>query len=435
MISKVNRSVPIFNSEEFLPPITRWTSWGGLVLVGTIGILMTVAALVKYNVAVKASASVRPDGEMQVVQSKLEGTIKQIEVEENQDVRVNDIIARLDDGKLQTQKSQLQGSIQQNQLQLSQLEVQVRLINTQATAESNSIEGSVAAAQVEVIRNQREHSEKQLTAQADFQEASVLREAAAAELDRYQQLAEVGAVSQSQFQEKQANAQTATARQKRTQALLNPTDALIRISQQQISQQQARGQATLATLSREREALIQRQSEVRSQLIRDQKELEQVQQEIDSSVIRATTSGVVFQLSLLNPNQVVRLGDTVAQIAPSDASLVVKAKVDNQDIDQVELGQVADLRVDACPYPDYGVLKGKVTEVAPDTSNGSGAPSGSSSGDRTYTVTIAIDSPIFGTSQRQCRLQSGMEVSASIISKQETALQYLLRKLRLAADL
>jgi HlyD family secretion protein len=41
----------------------------------------------------------------------------------------------------------------------------------------------------------------------------------------------------------------------------------------------------------------------------------------------------------------------------------------------------------------------------------------------------------FGNGDRQCYIQSGMEAKADIISKEETALQFILRKARLITDL
>jgi HlyD family secretion protein len=439
--SSYSDSLSHINSDEFLPSVGRWSSLSGLILVGTIGVAVGLSSVMKYNVAVKANAVIRPAGELRVVHAEMEGTIRQIEVKENQRVRQGEVIAYLDDTKLQIQKSQLQSSIQQNQLQLTQLDTQVRLINSQSLAESHVIDRAVVAARAEVSRNQSEYTEKSRSAQADFEEAQVALELATSEFDRYAQLAAQGAISQQQFVEKQSAVRTAEARLARSQALLAPSSASIDIAKEEIAQQRSRGSATLANLNREREALVQRRAEVQTQLIRDQKELEQLEQDLERNIIRSTNDGIVFRLNLLNPSQVVRTGDTVAQIAPLDAPLVIKANVANQHVDKVALGQSVSLRIEACPYTDYGTLKGRVTEISPDTSSTQSSASENSNttqgtnNNSTYAVTIEPERSHFGSSQRQCRLQSGMEASASIISRQETFLQFVLRKLRLLTDL
>jgi HlyD family secretion protein len=63
-------------NDKFLPPISRWTSLAGMFLIGTVTVGITLSSWVKYNVTVKADATVRPTGEICVVQSEIEGTIK-----------------------------------------------------------------------------------------------------------------------------------------------------------------------------------------------------------------------------------------------------------------------------------------------------------------------------------------------------------------------
>jgi HlyD family secretion protein len=133
----------------------------------------------------------------------------------------------------------------------------------------------------------------------------------------------------------------------------------------------------------------------------------------------------------------VRPGDTIAQITPQQVPLVAKAKVANQDIDKVVVGQRVQLRVNACAYTEYGILKGKVLAVAADASASRNAEggAGSASSDRTYEVLIKPDTTVLVNGPRQCRLQIGMDASASIISKEETFLQFVLRKARLTTNL
>jgi HlyD family secretion protein len=436
-------AIPLIKADEFLPSISRWITFSGYFLVGAIGCTIALAAVTRYNVAVKADATVRPDGDLRVVQTELEGTIKQIEVTENQTVRQGDIVAYLDDTKLQIQKNQLQASVQQGQLQLDQFDAQIRLLNAQIAAENRSIDGSIAAAEAETRRNQRELEERQVTTQADFEEAEASLAYAREERDRYERLVSVGAVSDLQLREKETALRGAEARLERARAALNPTTASVNAAQEQVTQQVARGQATIAELRKERESLIQRRSEAQTQLIRDQTQLEQTERDLEGTIIRATTTGTVLKLNLSNPNQIVRAGDSIAQIAPHDAPLVIKASVANQDIDKVEVGQLARVRVNACPYPDYGVLQGNVIAVAPDvasqenqsTDSTSSQNSSSNSNSRSFEVIIQPDRPALVRHNRECQIQAGMEASATIVSREETFLQFVLRKARIWTDL
>ena len=128
------------------------------------------------------------------------------------------------------------------------------------------------------------------------------------------------------------------------------------------------------------------------------------------------------------------MGDAIAQVAPRNASLVVKARVAEPDISKVKPGQQVQMRVSACPYPDYGTLRGVVQAVAPDAIPAASAGLGAIA-PSIYEVTIQPDNEFVSTGDRVCRLQPGMEGAADIISRSETVLQFILRKARLLTDL
>ncbi len=53
----------------------------------------------------------------------------------------------------------------------------------------------------------------------------------------------------------------------------------------------------------------------------------------------------------------------------------------------------------------------------------------------THNQKILRESMTFGNGNHQCHIQSGMDAKADIISKQETAWQFMLIKARLITDL
>jgi multidrug efflux pump subunit AcrA (membrane-fusion protein) len=136
------------------------------------------------------------------------------------------------------------------------------------------------------------------------------------------------------------------------------------------------------------------------------------------------------------------MGDKIAQIAPSQTGLAIEALVAAQDISKVKTEQPAQVRVSACPYPDYGTLKGSVTNISPDVISSPNNPSSANPSSQStnasndfYAVTIKPESLSLSQGQKKCLVQLGMEGRADIISREETVLQFLLRKARLIADL
>jgi HlyD family secretion protein len=461
--------LPSIQSDEFLPPVSPWTSLAGIFLVGSVGAGISLSSWVKYNITVKAPASVRPTGEIRLAQPKIEGTIKRILVKENQVVKRGDVIAYLDDEYIQIKKSQLQENIQQGKLQIVQIDAQISSLHNQIAAEHRVIERTVASAQSDLLRNQREYQERQINTlselqaaeanlqknHADLQKAQADLDFAKLDRDRYQQLSEIGAIGRREFEQKKLLVDQTTAivaAQKKAvdiaqtkvqsaKAAVNPSNATVEIAQERIAQETARGEASIALLNKEKQALIQRRVEIQTQLIQAQKELQQVVNQLQDTVIRATSNGIILKLNLRNPGQVVRASDAIAEIAPNNTPLVIKAMIPTQDIKNVAVGQQVQLRVEACPYPDYGTLKGVVNAVSPDVivskSNSTTSATSSSSTPATsyFEATIQPETFVFGDEKHQCHIQSGMDAKADIISKQETALQFMLRKARLITDL
>ncbi|MBE9189626.1 HlyD family efflux transporter periplasmic adaptor subunit [Gloeocapsopsis crepidinum LEGE 06123] len=418
------------NSDEFLPPISRWTSLAGIFLVGSVAAAIALSSFIKYNVKVKAAATVRPIGEVRLVHAEMEGTVKSLLVRENQLVKQGDAIAYLDQEQLQIQKKQLLNNIQQRKLQQTQIAAQISALDTQILAESESINRAIAAAQADLERQQQERQQQLLTTQADLQVAKVALELSKDEMARYQQLVQAGVISQLQFKEKESDVKSASARLEKVKAVVNPSLATVTIAQERVAQENARGEANIAALKKEKQTLIQQEIEIKNQISQAQTEIKQIEIQLQKSTLVATSDGIILKLNLRNPGQVVRASEPIAEIAPVNAPLVIKAMIATQDIEKVAVGQKVQLRVDACPYPDYGTLSGIVSSISPDAiapQNNSAAPY--------FDVTIQPQSVSLGSGNRQCCIQSGMDATDDIISKEETAWQFVLRKARLIVDL
>ncbi|MGK7914768.1 MAG: HlyD family efflux transporter periplasmic adaptor subunit [Prochloraceae cyanobacterium] len=498
MLTNSNPSfLPQLNDNEFLPPIGRWIIFGGLFFVTAVGLAVPLASVARYKETVKAQASLRPAGKLRIVQAATEGQILDILVQENQTVKEGDLIATIDDSRLQTKKNQLQNNLRQAQGQLVQTNAQINALNSQIKAEQNRIQRAVASAKIELERRRREYQDKQITTSAEVEEASAevrmasrdlqktsaelqsaqanLRSlqasylAAKSKYERYQSVADQGALPLDQLEEakldvqqqreaiaaqeatiamqeatikqRQENVSAAKARLKRVQAYLSPSRAEVAIAESNIAQEQASGQATLATLNKEQEVLIKQRIEINKQLENDRQELQQLESELAQTKIKATVDGIISQLALRNSQQTVRLGEQIAQIVPSNASLEVKAQVSTKDIGKLANGQDVQMRVSACPYPDYGTLKGQVQAISSDviSPNAKGTNEATSGtidqAQKTfYEVTIKPESLVLGEGNHQCTLHLGMEGRADIITREETVLNFLLRKARIITD-
>lgn len=459
MISHSNSDyLPLVQDNEFLPPIGRWTTVGSLFIVTTVGLAIPIASMTKYKVIVKGQATVRPDGELRLVQAATEGQVMRVFVAENQVVKKGDVVATIDNSKLQIKKSQLQSNIGQSQLQLIQVNAQISANANQISAEIDRSHRTVAAAEAELSGRNRDYRDKQVTsltvveeAQANVEAAIAGLKAAQAKRNRYEGAASVGALSKDQFEEAQLvvhqqeqAVEAAKAKLQRVRADLNPSNAEIAIASERIAQEKAMGEAAIAALDKERQALIGQRIEIQKQLERDTRELQQLNIDFSQTVIRATADGIISKLNLRNPGQTVIAGAEIAQIVPSNAPLEIKAAVAIQDISKLKQGQKVQMQVSACPYPDYGTLKGKVKTISPDAiiaqRNVDNSTTTTSTSQKTsvvgsfYEVAIQPENLTLGKNKHQCAIHLGMEGKVDIISRKETVLKFFLRKARLIAD-
>jgi multidrug efflux pump subunit AcrA (membrane-fusion protein) len=478
--------LPTISNNEFLPRISPWGITGGGFIVIVLGVGVVLASVLEYGVAVKAPGTIRPAGELRLVEAGFEGTVQNIAVEENQVVKRGDIMITMDDSRLQTRKSQLQSSIRQTQLQLSKFYAQIEELQAQIQAQTRLINRNVIAAQAELRGVERNYQDQKIKVQADLEEAQASWELAKAQLKRLQQekvltatveeaeaalqvakvqrdrllpILQSGAVPRNLFEEREQSVKSAQAKLEQAKAsvvnlleekqqgvmlaqlkvekyktAMNPSNSPIIIATERVKQEKARGEATLAALNKELQVLMQQRLELQSQLKNSQKELQQMEHDLTRSVIRAPISGTVLQLNLRNSEQVVRPGEAIAYIAPIDTPLLIKTQVAVQDIDKVKTGQKVQMQVSACPYPDYGTLKGIVKTIAPDilpvASNGTNVASPSG-----YEVSIQPQTLFMGDGVSRCQLQPGMDGKVSIISRQETVMKFIFRKARLISNI
>jgi len=424
--------LPIVATDEFLPPISRWMTWGGFVIAGSFGVAIALSGVMPYNVTLRAGGTVRPLGETRIVQAAIEGVVERLEVEVNQEVNQGDVIATLSDTRQQIQKSQLQSSIQQNQTQITQIQSQISFTDSQILAEANQTGRAMTAAGVNLDRNQRELAERGAGSCAELREAEASYQIALQQQENLRQAVAAGAVSQSQFDERVLAVQAALGRLEKARAAANPTDANVTIASEQIAREQARGEVTIASLNREKQSLRQRQSEIQNQINRDTKDLQQIEVELQKTIIRSPVAGTILELNLRNPGQTINPNNPIARIAPKDANLVIKARVTAQDIGRVEVGQKVNMRVSAFPYPDYGTINGRVESIAADITNPANAPNPEAA-QPFFEVTIIPDRLFLKDNPRNA-LDSGMDITADIVVREDTVLQFVLRKARLLTD-
>ena len=420
-----DRNLPLATPQQFLPPIHRWLTLSGLACLGIFIGAIALASQLKYKVTVKAPAKIRPVGEVRIVQTAVEGKISNISVRENQQVQQKELIAQIEPTLLQSQRQQLLANIEQTQQQLTQINKQLASVRSQISAQQNLQQRTIISAQAQLEHQQSLHQQQLTTSQAQVAEAEAAVELATEELNRYRELVATGIISQLQLKEKTAALKSFQAKLQQAKANLNPSVGEVAMAQEQIAQEIARGEVTLASSNREQQQLQERKIEAIDRLKSYQEDLKQIATELENTQIRAPLAGTIQSLNLRNPGQMVKAGDEIATIAPGNSPLAIKALVSARDIGKVEVGQVTQMRISACSYSDFGTLGGTVTSISPDIKTNTAQD------EANYEISVQPENKNLQQSDRNCAIRSGMEGRVDIIAQEETVLKFLLEKMKL----
>lgn len=139
--------------------------------------------------------------------------------------------------------------------------------------------------------------------------------------------------------------------------------------------------------------------------------------------IRAPQDGTVLQSTVHTVGGVITAGDTIMLIVPDADNLQVEAKVNPQDIDQVQVGQTAVLRFSAFNSRTTPEIGGMVTRVSADTTTDQ------RTGQSYYTIRLSM--PRQQVAQLgDVKLLPGMPVEAFVQTGERTVISYLMKPLR-----
>ncbi len=138
--------------------------------------------------------------------------------------------------------------------------------------------------------------------------------------------------------------------------------------------------------------------------------------------ILAPQSGLVHELAVHTIGGVISPGETIMQIVPVNDTLVVEARIQPADIDQLYIGQKATLRFSAFNQRTTPEIFGEIKTVAADLILNQ------QTGESWYTARISIPADELAR-LGSLPLLAGMPVEAFVQTGERTALSYLLKPL------
>jgi HlyD family type I secretion membrane fusion protein len=106
--------------------------------------------------------------------------------------------------------------------------------------------------------------------------------------------------------------------------------------------------------------------EVQAKLTEGDPTLIAAREVLDRTVLRAPATGEVVGLTVFTPGGVLAAGATVLDIVPTEEGLIVETKVAPENIDEVAVGSVAEVRFIGLPQRSKPEVKGRVVTLSAD---------------------------------------------------------------------
>lgn len=148
----------------------------------------------------------------------------------------------------------------------------------------------------------------------------------------------------------------------------------------------------------------------------------------DLDLILAPESGVVTQVLVNTPGQVVNKGQTLATIAPASTPIVAEALILDKDVGLLKPGQKVKLKFEAFPFQDYGIQHGYLRQISPDAM-------GDELSGIAFKGIIDLERTTLQVHGEEKAFRFGMKGTAEIITDRQSILMLALKPLRQLREL
>ncbi|MFO1188641.1 MAG: HlyD family type I secretion periplasmic adaptor subunit [Alphaproteobacteria bacterium] len=412
----------------------RGAAWFGFAVVAVFfGLLGGWASQAPLSGAVVASGIINPEGSRRTVQHLEGGILRQIAVADGTAVAKGDLLFVLEDVNVRSELS----AMRNRYITLVAKEARLNAERGKATAFTYDLkdprfEGSEDVARATFEQQANEFNQRrsgletrallleQRVAQVNEQIVGFQRQLAGVQRQRGLFKEEIAAVSE--MVNKGLERRPRLLSLQRSDAELTGTEgaliASVARSREAIAETKLQIEATYA---QRREEIERDLSEARDQRAALEEQLKGYRDRLTRTSVYAPVSGVVINLKFKTLGGVVRPGEQVLDIVPSEDNLVIDARISTRDIDEVQAGQAATVIFPSVPQRNTQRIPGEVMQVSADviTDTRSGAPY--------FLAKVSVDRAEVARVLPQLRLVAGMPADVFIATTERTVLEYLLQ--------
>jgi len=366
-----------------------------------------------------ASGRLIPEGEVYKVQPVMEGEVAKILVKEGQRVSANQVIAELDTRLVAATVERLEKSLVDSQLELTQ--TQGLVAKTQLEKQTRK---AIANAQVDLQQSAiHQAADITTTNRQLLEQLQTNITAYQTRLERIQPLVKQGAISAEHLFEIEQALRDRQRSMTQAQGDLQKSQGDTKQLQAKLAQTQAEGAQSQLETQQQLGQLDIKIAELQEKINAASGLLKEANTRLKQSFLHAPVAGVVSSLNMRNTGEVAKSGQTVAEIAPAKAPLVLAAIVPSRSAGLLKLGMPVNLKLDAFPYQDYGTISGKVSTISSDSKSDEQAGA-------VYRVEVSLDRNYVIHNQQKVFFKAGQTANAEIVTRQRRIADILLDPIR-----
>lgn len=161
-------------------------------------------------------------------------------------------------------------------------------------------------------------------------------------------------------------------------------------------------------------------NEVTAELSRLKTQQMEYTDQVERTIVKSPVDGIVQKLYVNTIGGVIKPGQDLVEIVPTNKKLYLEVKIKPNDIAYLHPGAKAKVKVSAYDFAIYGGLVGEVVNISPDTIV-------DEKGDTYYLINIETEKNHLGTEEHPLKIIPGMVVSVDIVTGKKTIMQYILK--------
>jgi len=168
-------------------------------------------------------------------------------------------------------------------------------------------------------------------------------------------------------------------------------------------------------------------NEAVAELMRIDEDYEALDDQINRTLVRSPTNGIIEEISINTVGGVIKPGEKLIEIVPTDSSLWMEVKIKPSDIAFIYPGEKAVVKITAYDFAIYGSLDGEVVHIAADTTK-------DAKDNAFYLIHIRTDKNFLGSAKKPLKIIPGMMVNVDIMTGKKSVMDYILKPILKAKE-